>query len=371
MFFVGSALEFSIGFNVRGFLQYHLQEYAPFSEHIGSIDAELVAEHGTALQKNAAMNAAEDTTAHETFNPLGGVAPPIGSMSTLTNHDDRDQAEIFKGLAKTRLDKSTWVISIEKLSTVAEFKAKLQTCPLLVLFSEDNTVLIFDVNGYGEAVTAPHVRRPPLQRDVVKYLVEGVRDVRAQALKGAAMSGLVAGDFWCVIDGGRESNSFLKDFGFASAKRNRSAASAASADQPRTAAEGKTIHRVLKMSFNESSVKLRKGRTQKTKRTVSALKCTQNIHVFYNGMSEYMEKSHKHFSSLTNASDVLGPFVLPAYTEVPHIEADNRRSFWGKRRVAVGGRTEDFMHVVVHKMFLSILPKTIETITPPAQILKL
>ena len=31
--------------------------------------------------------------------------------------------------------------------------------------------------------------------------------------------------------------------------------------------------------------------------------------------------------------------MLPSFTTVPHIPADSRKLFWGKRRVAVGGRT--------------------------------
>lgn len=52
-------------------------------------------------------------------------------------------------------------------------------------------------------------------------------------------------------------------------------------------------------------------------------------------------RPHKHFSDSTNLSNLFGPVVLTPLTELPKMSVKDKKEFWGPRRRAVGGRTEE------------------------------
>ena len=84
-----------------------------------------------------------------------------------------------------------------------------------------NVVITFDVNGFGETITAPHIRRPPVVLETWRKLVKSVFQARTDDPEPAA---LPPGDIFVVVDGGRLNNTvFAKPFGVGpGVKRDRS-----------------------------------------------------------------------------------------------------------------------------------------------------
>lgn len=62
---------------------------------------------------------------------------------------------------------------------------------------------------------------------------------------------------------------------------------------------------------------------------------------WHNSATHLPTRTHKLFPEMTSASDVYGPFNLEAWKELPVMSVAEKKAFWGKRRVAVGGRTVD------------------------------
>lgn len=62
---------------------------------------------------------------------------------------------------------------------------------------------------------------------------------------------------------------------------------------------------------------------------------------WYSSATHLPTRTHKLFPEMTSASDVYGPFNLESWKELPVMAVAEKKAFWGKRRVAVGGRTID------------------------------
>lgn len=187
-----------------------------------------------------------------------------------------------------------------------------------------NCLIVFDANVFGEAITAPHIRRAPLQSTAVTKVFKAISKVREVDQPGL----LPPGDILVIIDGGRKSvGTLLNLFGM---HKDRKAF-----DKGRKEKDGKTLYRQITLTFTEDSVERRKFR-KKTKS--SYLECSQVAHVYYNGGSTIVPKKNVHFAG-TNMGDVLGPIDLPALQNLPKLKVKDKKEFWGTRRRAVGGKT--------------------------------
>ena len=225
------------------------------------------------------------------------------------------------------------LINIDKM-TRSQLVAKLGNHSLCTQH-EVTTHIRFDVNDWGETITAPHVRRPPLQKETVKLIIESVKDVRRPI--GTA-GNLAEDDFYFIIDGGRETDSFLQDFGFStrrSRKDESSAAAVPSTEPMRKASEGKTIQRTLTIYFTELSVKSRKHRKKKN---LKGLKCSQRCHIFYSGKTHNKEHVQKYFSAASNLSDMMGPFELQPWSEMLHLPFGEKKHFGANAELQLAGR---------------------------------
>ena len=95
--------------------------------------------------------------------------------------------------------------------------------------------------------------------------------------------------------------------------------------------------RSIMVTLTEASVKQRKVRVAQNR--VAKVRCSQQLLLWYNPSTHMPVKTHKHFADSTSASDVLGPFALEAWNKLPSLTVEEKKAWWGKRRVAVGGKT--------------------------------
>ena len=162
-----------------------------------------------------------------------------------------------------------------------------------------NMILTFDANLFGESITAPHIRKPPLQQPVVNKLWKGVSAARSQP----DQTGLLPiGDVLVVIDGGRKSDMFLNYFGMSKDRKVM--------DKHRKQRDGKTIAREVIIALEEKSVKARK---HGNKLHNDFLQCTQKAHIFHSSLTQVNLREHKHFPNTSNMSNTLGPLTLPPW----------------------------------------------------------
>lgn len=219
---------------------------------------------------------------------------------------------VEKGLSQSQLSKELEKYTLAKLDGT----------------SAGNVVIMFDSNLFGEAITAPHIRQCPMQQSVITKLWKAVQAVRATEAPGI----IKPGDVLILLDGGKKnSNHLLSCFGVA--KKDR-----AQIDKGRKPKDGKTICREVTIFLSEESVQARKWR-KKTKN--DTLNCCQVAHVFHNGVTAINARDHKHFPKTSNLSNALGPVSLQPFANLPKMTVGQKKEFWGARRRAVGGKTND------------------------------
>ncbi|CAK9103051.1 Uncharacterized protein SCF082_LOCUS48147 [Durusdinium trenchii] len=268
-----------------------IEEYQPYKTMIEEINQALTTE-STLL----------DVTHTEEAAPAQAATEPAPADATqpLTVHDE--------GVKLHEVDDG-WLSLCER--TIAKH------CCLIVDKGMSQSQLV-------NAITAPHIRRAPLQSTAVTKVFKAISKVREVDQPGL----LPPGDILVIIDGGRKSvGTLLNLFGM---HKDRKAF-----DKGRKEKDGKTLYRQITLTFTEDSVERRKFR-KKTKS--SYLECSQVAHVYYNGGSTIVHKKNVHFAG-TNMGDVLGPIDLPALQNLPKLKVKDKKEFWGTRRRAVGGKT--------------------------------
>ena len=188
-----------------------------------------------------------------------------------------------------------------------------------------NVILLFDSNLWGEAITSPHVRRPPVAKTPVQKVWKALQAARAQ---DEQVGLLPAHDVLIIIDGGRTDESLLQNFGMGGSRRKF--------DAGRTHRDGKTVYRCINLFLEEKSVKARKYRKRSRH---DFIQCTQRIHCYFSSMTKVQERMHKYMPEISNLSNTYGPVVLPAWGTLPMMTLTEKKVFWGSRRRAVGGPT--------------------------------
>ena len=146
-----------------------------------------------------------------------------------------------------------------------------------------NIAVIFDVNGFGEALTAPRVRKPPLTKGAVPKLFEAVSIARRG---NNNLKALGPGEVFIVLNGGRTNNTFAsKLFGVGPGVG-------------RSKAKGSAISwREITVTFTPESVMQRRVRTSRS--ALAALKCSQKMFWWFDAnVTEIPVKAHKHVPGL-------------------------------------------------------------------------
>ena len=149
-----------------------------------------------------------------------------------------------------------------------------------------NVILYLDCNLWGEAITSPRVRRPPVSKAQLQKIWKAVAAARQEPDQVGL---LPTGDVLVVVDGGRQDESLLNHLGMGSSRRRH--------DASRSRKEGKVIYRAVTLFFEEKSVKARKYRRRARHDVVN---CTQRAHIFYSALTKVQERQQKHFSELCN-----------------------------------------------------------------------
>jgi hypothetical protein len=162
-----------------------------------------------------------------------------------------------------------------------------------------NVICSFDANLFGESITAPHIRKGPLQQPIITKVWKAMQAVRAQTDQAGI---LPVGDVLVIVDGGRKSDMFLNYFGMGKDRKAQ--------DKHRKQRDGKTCLREVIVTMDEKSVKARKFRKKSRN---DFLQCTQKAYIFHSSLTQIALRQHKHFPDATNMSNMLGPVTLTTW----------------------------------------------------------
>lgn len=209
----------------------------------------------------------------------------------------------------------------------------------------DNASLVlihFDVKLNGEAITAPHLRVPPLQDSAYLKLVNSLLTARNP---DGGQKTINPGEVVAILDGGRHGNARL----LVNAWKPQGGPllhTAVADDAPMDVdggedvddAEAKTAGVGKRKVYIVKSEESLRGRRVHTKGTAS-LQQVEEMHLLTASSLILPEREGKHYSG-TNKGTVLGPVLLPLPEEEWKMTVKDKRTLYGKRnRIAVGGRT--------------------------------
>ena len=246
-----------------------------------------------------------------------------------TGNDFDDERSETVRLATRRLLSTFLVLEHEEKRTLTQLCTAMAEHALVKVTAAQlngNVMVFFDVNAFGETITAPHVRRPPVTKETLHKLFKSVFAARHQKEPGSMMP---EGEIYIVLNGGRKNNGvFGKLMGAGpGCKRNR--------------ANGvKTVCRQITVTITEASVKARKHRNA---RGTQHLKCTQDALVWYSSATNVPTKTHKHYPELSNACNLYGPINLEPWTSLPTmtVEACKMGGGHDSKREGQAGRDQE------------------------------
>ena len=229
-------------------------------------------------------------------DPVAGASKAGSSSSTTAMEVDDKEAYAKRHLA------SHMVLEVEGSQSQSQLAQSLAKHALVKANTKGqepmggNVLILFDMNGYGETVTAPHIRKPQLSADVMRKLFRSVNIAR----HGVADPPIVPeGEIHLIVNGGRQNNRvFSKMYGVGPGVKTKKPA-------PGTVA---TVCRQTTLLFSEASVKLRKVRVAKGRSAF--VKCTQGLVSWYNSNTAIPSRPQKFFPEATNAAYTYVPIAL-------------------------------------------------------------
>ena len=258
-----------------------LEEYSPFKEKIQEIDACLKEE--LKAINDAAKSQAGDAEPDQAQN----IPNPSGAAPSRTSDLDEAMAEGMdlesKRLAHARRIMSSYLVleSEEDKKTAGGLASALKKHKLVQVETASmsgNLIIVMDVNGWGEAITAPHIRRPPIQQTILNKVFEAIGLARRGSSGWKTMA---PGEIVICLSGGRTNNSFLsKLFGVGpGVGRSKSRGS-------------NIMWREITTTFTPESVQARRVRT--SRKALASLKCSQKMFWWFDAGTDIPVKSHKH-----------------------------------------------------------------------------
>ena len=258
-----------------------LEEYSPFKEKIQEIDACLKEE--LKAINDAAKSQAGDAEPDQAQN----IPNPSGAAPSRTSDLDEAMAEGMdlesKRLAHARRIMSSYLVleSEEDKKTAGGLASALKKHKLVQVETASmsgNLIIVMDVNGWGEAITAPHIRRPPIQQTILNKVFEAIGLARRGSSGWKTMA---PGEIVICLNGGRTNNSFLsKLFGVGpGVGRSKSRGS-------------NIMWREITTTFTPESVQARRVRT--SRKALASLKCSQKMFWWFDAGTDIPVKSHKH-----------------------------------------------------------------------------
>ena len=316
-----------IGIKAGKTAQEIVEEYQPWKSQIEEIDAALKSENST---MKVVVDDTEPTQSTAVAPPASASAP--GSLATTVMSQLKvpelspveDKGADF---ARRHIGKFC-VLIVEAGMSQTQLQTAMSNVSLGIVKGgpSGNVIITFDANLFGESITAPHVRKPPLQAPILTKMWKAISGVRALPDQ---IGLLPVGDVLVVIDGGRKSDMFLNHFGMGKDRKQL--------DKTHKQRDGKTICREVIINLEEKSVKARKHR-KKTRHDF--VTCTQRAYILHNAQTQVNLREHKHFPNTSNMSNTLGPVTLPSWQSNTKLSIKDKKEFWGARRRAVGGRSD-------------------------------
>ncbi|CAE7607095.1 unnamed protein product [Symbiodinium sp. CCMP2592] len=304
------------------------EEYNPWKKLVEEIDQKLATE-GTVIQAANCQEEQEAAAASENAEAAKDTSAGQPKEASEEGVDLSSVQESWLNYARRHISMYCTFVVEKGLSASALqkeiAKSRIGTARPA---AGSNHVTYFDANVFGESVTSPHIRQGPLQAPVIQKMWTAVSKARAMDDQPGT---LPPNDIVILVDGGRQNNSvLLKAVGLSASER-------ATVDKGKKPQDGKTLAREIVITLDEASVAARKFRKAKGLK----LNCHQKALIFYNGRTTIPSRSHKHFPQSTNMSNVLGPISLQAWQNLPKMRFGDKKTFWGARRRAVGGRSDD------------------------------
>jgi hypothetical protein len=316
-----------IGIKAGKTAQEIVEEYQPWKSLIEEIDAALKSENSTI---QVVVDDTEPTESTAVAHPASVSAP--GSLATtvmsqLKLPELSPVEDKWADFARRHIGKFC-VLIVEAGMSQTQLQTAMSNVSLSIVKGgpSGNVIITFDANLFGESITAPHVRKPPLQAPILTKMWKAISGVRALPDQ---IGLLPVGDVLVVIDGGRKSDMFLNHFGMGKDRKQL--------DKTRKQRDGKTICREVIINLEEKSVKARKHR-KKTRHDF--VTCTQRAYILHNAQTQVNLREHKHFPNTSNMSNTLGPVTLPSWQSNTKLSIKDKKEFWGARRRAVGGRSD-------------------------------
>ena len=202
-----------------------VEEYQPWKAQIEEIDAALRTENSvmkvdekspsTAIVQINGHTAASTASGSASggADSAGAVAASTAMGITISSVEDK-----WLDYAKRHIAKFC-VLIVEIGLTQTQLSNAIQAVSLGTIKggSAGNVVISFDCNLFGESITAPHVRKAPVQPVVVTKMWKAVSTARTQIDQ---IGLLPAGDVLLVIDGGRKTDIFVNMFGMGKDRRS-------------------------------------------------------------------------------------------------------------------------------------------------------
>ena len=186
-----------------------LQEYSPFKDTIQEIDA-CLKEELRAINDAAKLQGGDPEPDQPANIPnLSGAAPSRTSDTDEAVAEGTDLES--KRLAHAKRIMSSYLVleSEDDKKTSGALASALKKHKLVQVETASmsgNLIIVMDVNGWGEAITAPHIRRPPIQQNALNKIFEAIGLARRGTSDWKTMA---PGEIVICLNGGRSNNSFM------------------------------------------------------------------------------------------------------------------------------------------------------------------
>lgn len=235
---------------------------------------------------------------------------------------------MFRTLARRRIAESAKFVCDSGSSETA-LTTTLQTCSIACLAGDafGHCVAHLDVDLLTEAVTAPHMRQPPVRRAQLVRLVNALLALRkATAIDSSSPNNqckIVKGDVLLFRDGGKKAITNAVNKLLVSGK-----------GRWQSVAKLENLRKLTcSVLLAEDGLKERRSRV----RGVASLKQLTGLHAYMNTDTVVPEKTRAVYGG-TNMGDVLGPVGFEKWEQAWKLTPADKLLLYGDNRRAVGGR---------------------------------
>ena len=227
----------------------------------------------------------------------------------------------------------------------AELEQALKDCPFSLLKGDGTgqVLFFFDSKKYGEAMTRPDLRQPPLRDALYTRLVKAVLTARTE---GEHAPVLQTGDLALILDGGRpgNKNKLLAPWKEGtnkegSAKKNQKDDDEDEQDEDMDEEDDKPTLScdTLSIAYTEESLAARKTRVRGT----GTVKQLETCHVLAPKKLQLPSRARRHYDG-SSTGDMIYGVPLPRLADEWHLPWKQKKTVYGKKHIIpVGGKTVD------------------------------